>query len=215
MDLRQRTRRALEDARGPNSPAAIEGYAKNLRDQMVDCGKTSDQSLGLFTVVAFTWLLLRSASLGKISVLGLEIQNTEIAALALPPVAAFMFYRFACFWSSAAIADVVLDEIMMNRSPELANQGLNDLLTYPSMLTLDFALSQVDTQSGFMAALSSAWSVLLFLVMLGLPAMFLVWTSYSAITGSTVGLPWALGSSVLALALAARAVVAVIHGISL
>ena len=78
----------------------------SLRDNMETCGGKAIHSLFLFGVFVVAWILLRSAAVGEISVMGVKIENAKIVALLLPVLAAYCLYAYHCFEAMAEIIHV-------------------------------------------------------------------------------------------------------------
>lgn len=52
------------------------------------------KSFLLFIVVSVTWFMIKSTSIEKLSVFGMEFEEFNILLLILPPIAAFLYYQF-------------------------------------------------------------------------------------------------------------------------
>ena len=169
----------------------------SLRDNMETCGGKAIHSLFLFGVFVVAWILLRSAAVGEISVMGVKIENAKIVALLLPVLAAYCLYAYHCFEAMAEIIHVARVRLYEVRYKNLYNQDIEQLLTYTTSITVDNAISNLQPTSSWLRRTSDGWLVASMLGVILLPLMTLAWMVYALLATPPLAWYWSLASALI------------------
>lgn len=162
------------------------------------------KSFLLFIAVSVTWLMIKSTSIEKFSVFGMEFEEFNILLLILPPIAAFLYYQFFLCIGINEIINSTLKACYSQMLPFFEKNSLNDLLFVSSLLYLEGTLFNISEYGSFWEKVNMISLYSIQLIILFSPIPILMWMLYSLFISHSIGILWSILSSLLVIAFVIR-----------
>lgn len=166
-----------------------------------------------FSVIALTiWFIIKSANIEKLSFLGMEFTELSIPLLALPPIAAFFYYRFHCETALNSFIKEILKEYYSQKLQPFEKRHLTKLLVPPTFYNLEQILINIaEDRNSLLYKTTNVWGIIMDLAIVFVPILLMLWILYSMLTSPILGVFWSIVSSALVLVLIARSLMVLIY----
>lgn len=197
------------------SDEQLEFFEKRLWENQVHSESKSMKFLFFFAVTTAIWFFIKSAAISKVSFFGLEFKELSILMLVLPPIAAFCFYLFHCYFGISNVISSTLDEYYAQKLQSFDNAGLTELLVHPTVPYIEISFVKLGEKNGLSYLISLVWPITLALIFWFIPLPLLLWMAGSMLTSSAVSIMWSIGSLVLVVVLVVRSWLVIVNGSNL
>lgn len=178
------------------SDEQLEFFEKRLWENQVYSESKSMKFLFFFAFTAAVWFFIKSASISKLSFIGLEFEELSIPMLVLPPIAAFCFYIFHCYFGISNVISRTLDEYYAQKLQSVDNTGLTALLVHPTVQSIEISVVKLGEKSKLSSLISLVWPIIMAFILWIFPLPLLIWMAWCMFTSSAVS-TWSIGSLVL------------------
>ena len=162
------------------------------------------RSFLLFIVVFVIWFMIKSASIKKLNVFGMEFENFSILLLIIPPIAAFLYYQFFLYVGISEIINSILRACYSKMLPFFEKNKLNDLLFGSSLLYIEATFFNISEYGSFWEKFNKITLSSIQLIILFSPIPLLIWMLYSLVYSISTGFLWPILSSLLVIAFVIR-----------
>lgn len=163
-----------------------------------------DEISVFFAFTTAVWFFIKSATISKLSFFGLEFEELSLLMLVLPPIAAFCFYLFHCYFGISNVITRTLDEYYAQKLQSFDNAGLTELMVHPTVPSIEISFVKLGEKSGLSYLISLVWVITMGFIFWVFPLPLLIWMAISTLTLSTVSITWSIGSLVLIVVLVVK-----------
>lgn len=179
-------------------------FEERLRDKLTQLESKSTRNTYMFIIASFAWFVIKSASIRKMSILGMEFVEFELPILILPLIAAFSYYRYLCTFTFSALIDMILRRYYAQILKPFWERNLTEFLSPLTFLDIEQALVNLEDYPIFATKVARVWSVTFGIATLLIPAIILLYMSYSILASPSFGIACSLGSSLFIIVLVIR-----------